>query len=205
MDSTKESSAHVAQTAKQEVSRVAGEAKSQAQSLSGQARSQVSGKVEEQKSKAVGMLRTTADELHSLSREQEQSTMTTELIRRTAEQAQSVAGYLDKKGAPEIIEDVRSFARRRPGVFLLAAAVAGAVAGRIVKGAMAASHTPAQHSLEGTQYPRSGGYTNGASAAYEPVEPYETFHTAGTATPPRNYPGTTSELGQHQDRGEPLP
>ena len=142
-DSAKESTSQVAQTVKDEASSVASEIKSQTQSLAGEAKNQVSGRVEEQKSAAVGALRTTGDELHSLTSDQH-SRLTTELVRRGAEQATALAGYLDKRGPAEILEDVRGFARRKPGVFLLAAGVAGVVVGRVVRGTIAAD-TPPKH------------------------------------------------------------
>jgi hypothetical protein len=144
-ESAKESTSQVAQTVKDEAGTVASEVKAQAQSLAGEAREQVAGRVGQQKSAAVSALRTTGDELRSLSGEQ--SRLTAELTRRAAEQASAVADYLDRKGPAEILGDVRDFARRKPGVFLLAAGVAGVVVGRIVRGTMAADTPPEQTQL----------------------------------------------------------
>lgn len=208
--STKESSAQVAQTVKQEATNVAGEVKSQAQSLAGEARSQVSGKVEAQKSKAASTLRTTADELHSLTSDQDHSRLTSELTRRAATQAHSVADYLDNKGAEDILDDLRTFARRKPGVFLLAAGLAGVAVGRLVKGAMSGGdnsssprHAMTDETYVGTTY-TDPSFT-GTGTAYPPADPYSSAYTGVSATVPptttQPYPGTTPEYGREPGRG----
>jgi len=124
---------------KEEAANVAGEVKSQARSLAGEARDQVGNRIQQQKSTAVDALRTTGEELQKLTEGQNQSRLTSELTRHASERAHTVADYLDHKGPSEILDDVRDFARRKPGVFLLAAGLAGVVVGRIVRGTVAAS------------------------------------------------------------------
>ena len=64
-------------------------------------------------------------------------------IRDLASQAGSTFDQLSSRlsngGVDGIVQDVSSFARRRPGVFLAGAATAGFFAGRILRGAQAAS------------------------------------------------------------------
>jgi hypothetical protein len=195
--SAKDSSTQVAQTVKEEAANVAGEVKSQVRSLAGEARDQVGGRIEQQKSTAVSALRTSADELHSLTSDGGHSRLTSELTRRAAEQAHSIADYLDAKGPSDILDDVRSFARRKPGMFLLAAGLAGVVVGRVVRGTVAASSP----SDSPRQLSTSGGYgTNtGIAPGYsttpgytEPVytEPAYTEPLAGE--PATGYEGTYS-------------
>jgi hypothetical protein len=75
------------------------------------------------------------------------------------------------------VQDLRSFAARKPGTFLLGALAAGVVTGRLVKGATADT-TP---SGSGTGYGTSGGY----GAAYGSTTPYpETSDLSLTAAPP---------------------
>ncbi|MDQ1658612.1 MAG: hypothetical protein QOD41_3695 [Cryptosporangiaceae bacterium] len=164
--SAKESSAQVAQTVKEEAANVAGEVKSLARSLAGEARDQVGTRIDQQKSTAVDALRTTGEELRKLTEGQNQSRLTSELTRHAAEQAHTVADYLDNKGPSEILGDVRDFARRKPGVFLLAAGLAGVVVGRIVRGTVAAS-TGSTNSPQ----PPSGstGYTSTTTSFPPPV------------------------------------
>lgn len=130
-DSTKQ----VASTVKGEASNVAGEVSTQVRSLAGQASDQVRGQVDQQRSKAAEALRTTRDEFSSLASKGEYSQLTNELTRRAAEQAGRVADYLENTRPSEILDQIRSFARRRPGAFLFAAALAGAAAGRLLRSA----------------------------------------------------------------------
>jgi hypothetical protein len=57
--------------------------------------------------------------------------------RRAADRATTLAGKLEERGMDGILDDLQRFARRRPGVFLLGAAVAGFGVGRLVRGASA--------------------------------------------------------------------
>ena len=52
-------------------------------------------------------------------------------VRRPTRSTASRAGWGSEPG--DLVEEVRSFARRRPGVFLLGAAVAGTVVGRLTR------------------------------------------------------------------------
>ena len=51
----------------------------------------------------------------------------------------SMADRLNSKGFDGVVDDVQAFARRRPGAFLAVAAASGFVAGRLFRGAQAAS------------------------------------------------------------------
>jgi hypothetical protein len=217
--SAKESSAQVAQTVKEEAANVAGEVKSQARSLAGEARDQVGGRIEQQKSTAVNALRTSADELQSLTRDGDHSRLTSELTRRAAEQAHSIADYLDTKGASEILDDVRSFARRKPGVFLLAAGLAGVVVGRVVRGTVAASSSSGTApQLTGSTGYNTGMQSTGVASGYadpviaEPAAPvtpgYEGTYGTGTTYTGSTYgtdPYTTGSDPYHNGAAEDLP
>ncbi|WP_035854570.1 hypothetical protein [Cryptosporangium arvum] len=134
--SAKESGAQVAQTAGSEASHVAAEAKAQAGDLLRTTRDEVNTQVDSQRRRLVDALRTTGDEFGSGGG---QSALTNELSQRASTYARTFADYLDEKGPDAILADVRSFARRRPGTFLLLAGAAGVVAGRVFRSVSAAS------------------------------------------------------------------
>jgi hypothetical protein len=100
-----------------------------------QATDEVRGRVDHQRYRAADTLRSTGEELHSLADKGEYSRLTTELTRLAAQQARSVADYLERTSPADAVEQVRTFARRRPGAFLFAAALAGVVTGRLVRAA----------------------------------------------------------------------
>jgi hypothetical protein len=70
--------------------------------------------------------------------------------RQAADGVANVAGKLEERGFEGVLDDLQRFARRRPGVFLMGAAVAGFGVGRLLRGASAGNSTsaPAQTGFE---------------------------------------------------------
>ena len=58
---------------------------------------------------------------------------------RASEQLHAAAERIGSKGFDGLVDDVQSFARRRPGMFLAAAAASGFAVGRLFRGAQAAA------------------------------------------------------------------
>ena len=176
--SAKDSGTEVARTASAEASHVAQEAKAQASDLIRTTRDEVNNQVDAQRRRLVDALRTTGDELGSTG---DHSALTAELSQRASTYARKFADYLDEKGPDAVLEDVRSFARRRPGTFLLLAGAAGVVAGRVFRSVSAASSDtgtagqPASLVDErvGTTYSDStySGLGVGATESIPPVTP----------------------------------
>jgi hypothetical protein len=80
---------------------------------------------------AVEQGRRVADEAAAQAR-----TVLEDARQQVTEQAGQVAGWLENREPADVLDDVRSFARRRPGTFLMVAAAAGLVAGRLTRGAV---------------------------------------------------------------------
>lgn len=81
-----------------------------------------------------------ADNLRDLStqlRTGDTSGLAGRLMGEAGQQLQRLSGYLDQVGPQGMLDDVRRYARRRPGTFLVTAAVAGFAGGRLVKGIQA--------------------------------------------------------------------
>ena len=123
-----------AETAKEEASKVTDEARRQVRDLAGQTRDEVASQARQQKDRAVGGLRTLSDELRSMAGGTEQSGMAGDLTQEAARRAGDLAGWLDSREPGELIDEVRTFARQRPGLFLALAAGAGVLAGRLTRG-----------------------------------------------------------------------
>lgn len=133
---TAQAATEVKDTAKEQVSAVAGETKQQVGNVVGELRQQVSQQSEAQTQRAAGGLRTLADQLQGLANGQPpQSGPVLDFVRQVAEKVQSLASQIESQGPQGMLEQARGFARRRPGGFLAGAALAGAAAGRMVKGA----------------------------------------------------------------------
>ncbi len=146
-------------TAKEQVGAVVGETAAQAKNLTGQVRQQATQQVASQTEKATSALRDLSRQLS----EGDTSGMVGTVLTEVGQRVQSLADALEQKGPQGLLEDLRRYARRSPGTFVLAAAAAGLVSGRLAKGMTAGSATPALPSGTGvTAYPSA---TTGTSAA----------------------------------------
>lgn len=150
----KDESKRVAGVATDEAQKVVTEAKNQARGLFDDATSQVEAQSKEQKTKVAETVRTFGDDLSSMTSQGEGSQgLAGQLVQQVADQASSLASHLESREPRELLDDVRSFARRRPGTFLLGALAAGVVVGRLTRGAKAAQDS---HTDEGFSSPKAG-------------------------------------------------
>ncbi|WDZ84828.1 hypothetical protein [Micromonospora cathayae] len=145
----------VAQTAKEQGREVVGEATRQARNIYGEARSQLQSQAGDQQRRAATGLRSLADEMRSMAQQGGQSGPVTELAHQAAERVHGVAGWLEERQPGDILHEVRDYARRNPGTFLVGAAVLGVLAGRLTKNIAATGD--GQHAA------------NGHQPAYQPV------------------------------------
>ena len=131
----------VAQTAAQQTADVVGEAARQARDLVGETRDQVRTQAETQTKRLAENVRLLAGEINGMAARSEQQGPATEIALQLADKTEALAGYLDGTTPEAVLEDLRTFARRRPGLFLLGAAGVGFLAGRLVKGATSTGDT----------------------------------------------------------------
>jgi hypothetical protein len=124
----------VAETAKTEASNVAAEVKTNARDLLHQAKSDLTEQAGTQQQKVADGLRSVSNELHSMAAASDQPGVATDLVRQAAERSSAVASWLDGRDPGSLLTEVKSFARQRPGTFLLLAAGAGVLAGRLSRG-----------------------------------------------------------------------
>ncbi len=127
----KDAAQSVTDTAKDEAANVAAEAKTNARDLLEQAKADLTEQAGTQQQKVAEGLRSVSDELHSLVDGSDQSGMATDFVRQAAERSSSVASWLDERDPGSLLDEVKSFAREKPGTFLLLAAGAGVLAGRL--------------------------------------------------------------------------
>lgn len=135
-ETAKEQAGQVTSTAKEQAGAVVGEVRTQARDLLGEARAQAGEQAGAQRDRLAEGLRTLSGELRSMAEQGGQGGLASELARQAAERSQGAADYLQGHDLSGLVEEVRDFARRRPGAFLLGAAVAGLVAGRLTRGAV---------------------------------------------------------------------
>ncbi|MFF1882609.1 hypothetical protein ACFVVC_14205 [Pseudarthrobacter sp. NPDC058196] len=210
-----DSAQNVAQTAKEEAANVASEAKSNAQDLLYQARSGLTSEAATQQQKAAEGIRNISGQLHSMASSPDQQGMATDLVRQAAERTSSIATWLENREPGDLLNEVQRFARNRPGTFLLLAAGAGVLAGRLTRGLTAGvpeSSTPTGPGTAGLSGQHAGpgyagaGYSNdymqppaaGGTVPPPPVQlPGPATTTAGYdgGAPGSSYPESTSTAG----------
>lgn len=136
--SAKEAGDQVAQTAADQTRQVVAETRQQGRNLMQEGRQQLHDQVVSEQQRAARRLTTIADELSEIAEGRSTSATMSAVARQGADQLHQVASWLQQREPGDLLEEVRSFARRRPGVFLLGAALAGAAVGRITGAGVAA-------------------------------------------------------------------
>jgi hypothetical protein len=149
----------------------------------------------QQQTRAAEGLRSIHRELSSMASNSEHEGVGTDLVRQAAEKSASFADWLDQRDPGSLLEEVKSYARRRPGAFLAIAAGAGLLAGRLSR-SLAAGTTDESNGAAQRQYPAGGQYPVGSQ--YPTGDQYST----GTQYPSGTEYGAGTEYaagGQYGD------
>lgn len=215
----------VASVATDQAKEVVQETQRQAQDLLQQARSRVREQALSQQQKAAQGLSSVAQQLRGMAEGTSDGAPgpARDLLHEASGKLEEVGAWLRNREPADVLEEVRSFARRKPGPFLLGAALAGAVAGRLTRGIHSA-HTDsgtgdsfgtgdppsgpsqwssvdvdaASRSTHGAGYDEGIGYVGSAGPTLPP-SPYAAVPPTGSAVPPGGWddpagrPGGVSE------------
>jgi hypothetical protein len=112
------------------------EARSQATGLAGEARDQLRHQADAQTARAAESLRMVGSDLASMADASEHPDSTvTKVTREMASGVGRMAGRLEDRGIEGTLDDVKRYARRNPGTFILGAAALGFMAGRFFRNA----------------------------------------------------------------------
>jgi len=178
---SKESVGHVAETAREQGQQVLSEATNQARNLLGEATSQVGQQAGEQQQRAASALRSVGEDLRSMADTSfRPSGPAAQLVKQASDQVQQVAGWLDSRDFGGMLQDVREFARRKPGTFLVGAAVAGLVVGRATRAGIDIKRSETSTGDEYATDYGYGGTTSTTSSVTESQYPYDTTDVGGT-------------------------
>lgn len=123
----------VADTAKQEARSVASEAKYQVRNLADRVGSEVRSQASTQQHRAAGGIRDVGSQFSEMAATSTQSGVARDLVETVGSRADRVAAWLDQREPQDVVDEVKRFARRRPGVFLAIAAGVGVVVGRLTR------------------------------------------------------------------------
>ncbi|MFG2058888.1 hypothetical protein ACGFI9_33185 [Micromonospora sp. NPDC048930] len=212
----------VAQTAKEQGKEVVGEATRQARNLYGEARDQLAVQTGQQQQRAASGLRSLAEEMRAMAQNGGGSGPVTELAHQAADRVHGVAGWLEQREPGDLLDEVKNYARRNPGTFLIGAALLGVVAGRLTRNIAAVgddtgrrAYDPDQtaviptHRAVPDQIP-PGGYLDPTPGSYaEPTPGYSgqgaIYPDQGTAGGYADPVGGTGRPLPPPERTDPLP
>ncbi len=125
---------HVAEVAREQASGVVAEAGRQGRGLLQQAQQELEVQAAHGQQRLAKQLLSLSDELRSMADTSDRGGMATDLAQQAASRARDAGQWLDEHRPGQVAEEIQSFARHRPAVFLALAAGAGLVAGRLTRG-----------------------------------------------------------------------
>lgn len=132
-----DSGKQVAQTAKEEVANVAAETKQQAASLFDTVRSEAGQQMSTSQGRIAEALHGLAKELGGMASASEESGPLTDLAHQASQKSGEVAHWLQDREPADVLDSVRSYGSRHPVQFLALCGLAGVVAGRLTRSAVA--------------------------------------------------------------------
>ena len=143
----------VMESAKEQGREVATEAGRQAKDLYGQARTEMTDQARTQQKRAASGLLAVADEAARMADRGGESGPVTRVVRDASGRIAQAGRWLENREPGQLVDEIKQYARRHPGAFLLAAAALGVVAGRLAKNMTSGSDddSPTQ---------RSGGFAD---------------------------------------------
>lgn len=170
-DTAVQAGQQVAGTAKAEASNVAAETGAQAKDLAKTAVVELQSQAGQQQQKIAGLVHSYAKELGSMASSSSESGPLTDLARKASAQVGEVGQWLENREPRELLQDLTSFASRRPGVFLAGAALAGVVAGRLTRNLASEAKDHADTSTPSSTYaaPTYTGTAPVSAPAYSEV------------------------------------
>lgn len=198
---SKQAAGEVAHTATDKAKDVAAETKQQAFNVLGQAQDQFRQQTQTQQHNLVNNLRAFGDQLSSMANNADSSGPAVGLVGQAGERVHGAASWLESRQPSDLVGEARSYASRKPAVFILGALVAGVAAGRLTRGVVA-SHKDQSGSLSagnrGVVQPGAQPYavtgTQPAASTYvEPGYAGQSYADPGVAAgTPEYVSGTTA-------------
>ena len=127
-------------SAKDQGREIAAEAGRQAKDLYGRARTEMADQARTQQKRAASGLFAVADEAARIADRGGESGPVTRVVQDASARIAQAGRWLEDREPGQLLDDVKRYARRHPGAFLLAAAALGVVAGRFAKDLTGASN-----------------------------------------------------------------
>jgi hypothetical protein len=165
----------VLHTAKDEAASVTKAAGSQVKDLYAQGRTQLSDQASQQQGRLAEGLRAAGGELEEMARNADGGGVATDLVQQVSTRLSGAAQWLADREPADVLDEVKRFARRRPLLFIAGAAVAGVVAGRLVRALSSAQHDEAGSTGGSARPSLPASATDASATTAPPVPPLPAF------------------------------
>jgi len=159
---------HVADVAREQASSVAVEAGRQGRDLLHQAQGQLEEQAAQGQQRLANQLLSLSDELRSMAGASGQGGMAAGLASQAAWRVRDAGQWLDDRKPGQVADEMQSFARRKPAVFLALAVGAGLVAGRLTRGLKDANNDDSAAAAPAANQELSGQWAQPAGVASYP-------------------------------------
>jgi hypothetical protein len=148
----------------------------QARTVLDEAYARVRAEADAQQKRIAERLHMLGNELQEMSNRAGQQDMATNLVRQASGTVHQVADWLQQREPGAVVNEVRDYARRHPGMFLASAAIAGMLAGRLTKNLAPTDGMAARHDGQGQQpaQPPPAAGTSPPPTHIEPAQPSPT-------------------------------
>lgn len=197
-DTTVTEAKDVLGTVKEEASTVVGEAKSQAKDLYAQGRRELTDQANAQQQRLARGLRSVGDELGTMASGSGGDGLAGDVARQVSDRLSAAASWLGQRDAGGVVTEVKRFARRKPGTFILGAAIAGVVIGRLTR-ALASGASEGDAS-SAPAAPASAPGAAGVAQVYPPNGLTASAERADTPIYAQTVPAQTPREGQDDRR-----
>lgn len=177
-----------------------GEARSQARQLYTQTQRELRDQADVQQQRVASGLRSVSSELESMSENSQEQGVAADLVRQVAGRLSGAASWLGERDPASVLDEVKRYARRKPGTFIAVAAIAGVVVGRLTR-ALAANASDASDQAGPSRVETAPASAPRPVAATTPA-PAATG--AGTVPVPPGPAGETPVFDQSTTRGGAL-
>jgi hypothetical protein len=184
-DTALEQGQHVVGVAKEQAQNVAAETSVHVKDLLSEGLNEVRSQAGSQQKRLATAVHSLADELGTMASKSDQNGPLTGYAKEASRRGGELAHWLENAEPNELLDTVRSFARRRPAVFLGVSALTGVVVGRLTRGFVANAKgdtgTPALNSST-SGYTTTGGYsdtTDYSTTGYSAAPQYAVEGTTG--------------------------
>jgi hypothetical protein len=202
-DTSKNAAQGVIEESKHQATRVVAEAGNQASDLLRQGIGQINSQAGQQQQRLAESVHSMAHELGAMASASDQSGPMTGVVQEASRRGGEVAHWLENHEPGDILDQLRSFARRRPATFLLGAAAAGVLVGRLTRGLAAEAKNEDHSGAPRRTMPEHQALPPVQPAAVEPA-PAGSQPISGTPAGPEFSPGPAVPAGDTR-LGQPFP